>query len=95
MNAEPNASLKPFTVKRDDMPVKMRAWIDQSEASTYNRTSNLDLLPNKDEQAYFLTLLDPSLRARIKASLTDETPVLYTNDQEDSHTSMLERSFMA
>ncbi len=71
----------------------MRAWIDQYEA--YHRTSNLDTLPNKDQQAYFLALLDSPLRARIKASLADHIPVLSVISQQDSCIAILERSFMA
>ncbi len=80
--AKPNTALNPNVLKRDDLPITMRAWIEQYEA--YHRTSHLDTLPNKDQQAYFLTLLDSSLRARIKASLTDETPVLPTTTDQDS-----------
>ena len=76
--AKPNAALKASTLKRDDMPMTMRVGIDQYEA--YHRTSNLDLLPNKDQQAYFLTLLGTSLRARITGSLTDDIPVQWFND---------------
>ncbi len=82
IKAKPNTALKPFMLKHNDMPVTMQAWIDQCE--TYRRTSHLDTLPDKDQQAYFLTLLDSSLRARIKKSLTDEIPALPTRDQQDS-----------
>ncbi len=88
--AKPNTALKPTMLKRDDMPVTMRAWIEQYVA--YHRTSHLDT--DKDQQTYFLTLLDSSLRARIKASLTDDTPVLTITGQ-DSCISILEKSFMA
>ncbi len=89
--AKPNTALKPNVLRRDDLPITMRAWIEQYEA--YHRTSHLDTLPDKDQQAYFLTLLDISLRARIKASLTNETPVLPTADQ-DSCIYILEKGFM-
>ena len=56
-----SAALKLFVLNRDDTPVTVRAWIAQYEAR--HRTSNLDLLCNKDKQTYFLSLMDTSLRA--------------------------------
>ena len=90
---KPNSALKPFTLKRDDTPVVMRGWLEQYEA--YHRTSHLDLLSPKDQQAYFLSLLDSSLRARIRDRLLEDTPVFSSPGHEESCVAILEKSFMA
>jgi hypothetical protein len=71
--ARANVALKPEMLSLDSSPLELKAWIGRFEA--FYRTSNLQLLDIRDQQAYLLSHLNPILCLMMEPKFDHLLPV--------------------
>ena len=89
-----NEALKPFVLSLDHTPAEMRGWIRRFTA--YYTSSNMDKGSKLEQQAYFMSVLESSLEAKVREKLSNSTPIFRNGDLaiEVTCIELLEKAFI-
>ena len=70
-------AFKPFILNRDHTPVELREWI--SRFTSYYNASHIEQLQLREQQAFFKSVIDPKLCAKLTDLIGAATPVFGLN----------------